>query len=288
MTAHADGRASAFTSTSASPITSPATSSFADEGSGDAVLLSASLGTTAAMWAPQRTRLRTERRVIAYDHRGHGASPVPPGPYDLADLVHDAVALLDSLDIESADVVGISLGGTVGLALAADHPDRVRSLVTVNAPAFADDPAFWRRRAAAIREQGMKAATSGLLGRWYAPAVAQAPTALVQETVEGVGRLDPEGYAACCEAIAGTDLRDRLAAVRCPVLVVNGLADAVVPAHHARTIAAAVPGARQVELPDAGHLLSQEIPDRLHTLLTEHWTSPTATAAAADARKATP
>ncbi|MFE1798665.1 alpha/beta fold hydrolase [Streptomyces sp. NPDC059517] len=263
---------------------------YTDEGSGAPVLLSASLGTTAAMWAPQRARLRTDRRVIAYDHRGHSASPAPPGPYDLADLVHDAVTLLDSLEIESVDVVGISLGGTVGLALAADHPDRVRSLVTVNAPAFADDPAFWRRRAASIREQGMTAATTGLLDRWYAPAVAQGPTALVQDTVDGVGQLDPEGYAACCEAIAGTDLRDRLAGIRCPVLAVHGLADAVVPAHHARTIATGVPGARQLALPDAGHLLSQEIPDRLHTLLTDHWTAATVTAAATPAadRKATP
>ncbi|MEW2569397.1 alpha/beta fold hydrolase [Streptomyces sp. NPDC047070] len=257
---------------------------YTDEGSGDPVLLCASLGTTAAMWGPQRTRLRTTHRVIAYDHRGHGEFPAPPGPYDLADLVHDAVTLLDDLGIESADVVGISLGGTVGLALAADHPGRVRSLVTVNAPAFADDPAFWRRRATAIREQGMAPATTGLLDRWYAPAVAQAPTALVQDTVDGVGLLDPEGYAACCEAIAGTDLRDRLAGVRCPVLAVHGLADAVVPAHHATTIATGVPGARRIALPDAGHLLSQEIPDRLHTLLTEHWTAATP---AAD-RKATP
>ncbi|MEU5702447.1 alpha/beta fold hydrolase [Streptomyces aurantiacus] len=254
---------------------------YTDEGSGRPVLLSASLGTTAAMWAPQRARLRAGRRVIAYDHRGHGASPAPPGPYDLAGLVHDAVTLLDTLEIESADVVGVSLGGTVGLALAADHPGRVRSLVTVNAPVVADDPGFWRRRAAAVREQGMAVATSGLLGRWYAPAVADAPPPLVTDTVGGVGRLDPEGYAACCEAIAGTDLRDRLAGIRCPVLVVNGLADAVVPAHHARTVADTVPGARHVALPGAGHLLTQEIPDRFHALLTEHWT-------ATVERKATP
>ncbi|MFJ4835822.1 alpha/beta fold hydrolase [Streptomyces sp. NPDC088747] len=256
---------------------------FTDEGTGEPVLLSASLGTTGAMWAPQRTRLRAGRRVIAYDHRGHGESPVPPGPYDLTGLVRDAVTLLDTLRIESADVVGVSLGGTVGLALAADHPERVRSLVTVNAPAFADDPEFWRRRAAAVREQGMTAATSGLLGRWYAPAAAQEPTALMKDTVDGVGRLAPEGYAACCEAVAGIDLRDRLAGIRCPVLAVNGLADAVVPAHHARTIADTVPDARHVALPGAGHLLTQEIPDRFHALLTEHWT----TTAGAD-RKATP
>ncbi len=248
---------------------------FADEGSGPPVLLSASLGTTAAMWAPQRERLRGQHRVISYDHRGHGGSPVPPGPYSLSDLVGDAVAVLDLLGIEAADVVGVSLGGTVGLALAAEHPGRVRSLVTVNAPVFADDPEFWRRRAAAVRHEGMGVATSGLLGRWYSPAVAAAPSVLVARTVSGVDRLAPEGYAGCCEAITGTDLRGRLADIRCPVLAVNGLADAVVPAHHADLIATTTPDVRHVELPGAGHLLTQEIADELHDLLLDHWSTVT-------------
>ncbi|HVV08015.1 alpha/beta fold hydrolase [Amycolatopsis sp.] len=248
---------------------------FADEGSGPPVLLSASLGTTAAMWQPQRELLRARHRVLSYDHRGHGGSPVPPGPYSLADLVGDVVALLDSLEIEAVDFAGVSLGGTVGLALAAGHPGRVRSLVTVNSPVFAGDPEFWRRRAAAVRDEGMGVATSGLLGRWYSPAVAAAPPVLVARTVSGVDRLDPEGYAGCCEAIAGTDLRAVLAGIRCPVLAVNGLADAVVPAHHADLIATTVPGARHVALPGAGHLLTQEIPAELHELLLGHWAGAT-------------
>ncbi|TNC25070.1 alpha/beta fold hydrolase [Amycolatopsis alkalitolerans] len=244
---------------------------YSDEGSGPAVLLAASLGTTRAMWEPQRSRIREERRVISFDHRGHGESPSPAGPYTLADLVTDTVTLLDSLSVESVDVVGVSLGGTVGLALAADHPDRVRSLVTINSPVFADEPEFWRRRAIAVRRDGMTVASNGLLSRWYSPAAAATPSMLVASTVSGVDRLDPEGYAGCCEAIAGTDLRDRIGEVRCPVLVVDGLADAVVPAHHAELIAATVPGARRVRLPGAGHLLTQEGPDELHELLTGHW-----------------
>ncbi|KAA9165497.1 alpha/beta fold hydrolase [Amycolatopsis acidicola] len=246
---------------------------YSDEGEGAPVLLAASLGTTRAMWEPQRSRLRENRRVISFDHRGHGESPSLPGPYALADLVADTMGLLDSLGIESADVVGVSLGGIVGLALAACHPERVRSLVTVNSPVFADEPGFWHGRAAAVRRDGMTVASHGLLGRWYSPATAAAPSMLIAATVSEVDRLDQEGYAGCCAAIAGTDLRDRLADIRCPVLAVHGLADAVVPAHHAELIATAVPGARRVPLPSAGHLLTQEVPDALHELLTAHWNS---------------
>lgn len=244
---------------------------YSDEGSGAPVLFAASLGTTRAMWEPQWSRLRDERRVISFDHRGHGESPSPVGPYTMDDLVADTVTLLDSLGIASIDVVGVSLGGTVGLALAAEHPCRVRSLVTINAPVFADDPEFWRRRADAVRRDGMTVASNGLLSRWYSAATAAAPSMLVARTVSTVDRLDPEGYAGCCEAIGGTDLRDRIGEIHCPVLVVDGLADAVVPAHHAELIAATVPGARRVRVPGAGHLLTQEAPDELHELLTGHW-----------------
>jgi 3-oxoadipate enol-lactonase len=223
------------------------------------------------MWAPQIELLRSHRRVLAYDHRGHGGSPAPSGPYAPADLVDDVVALLDRLEIAAVDVVGISLGGTVGLALAAAFPERVRSVVTVNAPAFADDQAFWTARAAAVRARGMAVATTGLLGRWYAPATAASPGPLVTATVDAVGGLDPEGYAACCEAIAAVDLRPALPGLDRPVLVVTGTSDAVVPAHHAAVIAGEVPGARRVDVEGAGHLLSQEVPEQLHHLLTQFW-----------------
>ncbi|WP_299960461.1 alpha/beta fold hydrolase [uncultured Modestobacter sp.] len=249
---------------------------FDDEGvRGDTVpvLLSASLGTTRTMWAEQVHRLAATRRVIAYDHRGHGDSPVPADDLSLTDLVDDVVALLDRLDVAQVDVVGVSLGGTVGLGLATARPDRVRTLVTINSPVFADAPDFWRQRAAAVRAQGMGVASAGLLGRWYSPTVAAAPSALVRDTVDTVDRLSPAGYAACCAAIAGTDLREALPALAVPLLAVTGSADAVVPAHHAELLADSVPGARRVEVAGAGHLLPQERPDELHALLTQHWTT---------------
>src|SRR5258705_13918842 len=95
------------------------------------VVLSNSLGTTLEMWDRQREAL-AGYRVVRYDERGHGRSPVPAGPSTIADLGGDLVALLDRLEIERASLVGVSLGGMISLWVAAHHPDRVDRL----APCF--------------------------------------------------------------------------------------------------------------------------------------------------------
>src|SRR6266516_3323467 len=105
--------------------------SYEETGPADApvVLLGASLGATRAMWAPQVGALTDRFRVIAFDHRGHGESDVPPGPYTMDDLGGDVIELLDSLEVEQASYVGISLGGAVGLWLAQNAPDRFHRFV---------------------------------------------------------------------------------------------------------------------------------------------------------------
>lgn len=242
---------------------------------GPPVLLLPSLGTTADMWQLQVRSLSPSRRVLAFDHRGHRAPPSPPGPYELADLVADVLAELDRLDVDTVDLVGVSLGGTVALGVAAAAPARVRSVVTVNAPVFADDPAFWVRRAAAVRTDGMAAATTGLLSRWYSTTVAAAPSSLVLDTVAGVAAIDPEGYAGCCGAIAGLDLRATLPSLAVPLLAVTGSADAVVPAHHADLLAQVVPAARRAEIVGAGHLAPQEQAAHFDALVQEFWATTT-------------
>ena len=93
-----------------------------------AVVLLGSLGSDLSMWQPQIHALSNRYRVIAVDHRGHGKSPVPAGPYSIADLAGDVIALLDSLELESVHLVGLSLGGAVSQWIAAHHPTRVETL----------------------------------------------------------------------------------------------------------------------------------------------------------------
>jgi 3-oxoadipate enol-lactonase len=95
-------------------------------GSDDAppLLLGGSLGTTLAMWDGQQP-LAERFRLVRFDHRGHGGSPVPSGPYEIADLGRDVLALLDALGLERASFCGLSIGGIVGMWLAAEAPARV-------------------------------------------------------------------------------------------------------------------------------------------------------------------
>jgi 3-oxoadipate enol-lactonase len=104
-----------------------------EQGAADAepLVLSNSLGTTSAMWDPQAAALAARFRLIRYDTRGHGASPVPAGPYEIADLGADVLALLDRLELERVSFCGLSIGGMTGMWLAANAPERISRLVVV-------------------------------------------------------------------------------------------------------------------------------------------------------------
>src|SRR5690242_2000861 len=135
-----------------------------------AVLLGSSLGASQAMWAPQLDVLAKRFRVIAFDHRGHGGSEAPDGPYTIEQLGGDVVELLDTLEIEQASYVGISLGGAVGLWLAENAPDRFHRLVVICPPSNpAATPQTWIDRAAQVRAEGTQAIAEATLGRWFLP-----------------------------------------------------------------------------------------------------------------------
>jgi 3-oxoadipate enol-lactonase len=94
------------------------------------VLMGSSLGTSLQMWDGQLP-LADRLRLVRFDHRGHGASPSPPGPYEIADLAGDVLALMDELGIERAHYCGLSLGGMIGMWLAANAPERIERLVLI-------------------------------------------------------------------------------------------------------------------------------------------------------------
>jgi 3-oxoadipate enol-lactonase len=235
-----------------------------------AVVLLGSLGSTLDMWDRQVPALATSFRVVAADLRGHGGSPAPAGPYELDDLVDDVISLLDSLALDRAHLVGLSLGGMVAMRLAARNPDRVDRLAVLCTSALLGPAEFWHQRAAAVRAGGTASIAPEVVRRWVTPAFQDAPVVAALEAM--VAGTSDHGYAACCEAIAAMDLRADLAAITAPTLAIAGAEDPATPPEHLALIASAIPGARLLVVPGAAHLANVEAADAVNAALLDHLT----------------
>jgi len=240
------------------------------EGSGVPVVMLGSLGSTHRMWDPQVPALADDHEVIRLDLRGHGASPVTPGPGTMADLAADVVAVLDARGLDRAHIVGLSLGGMVALHLAVDHPGRVRSLVVLCTSARLGPRDAWIDRAALVRAHGMTAVASSVVGRWLTPGYADAHPDETDAFMRMVAGTPAEGYASACEAIADHDVVSELPRVRVPTLAIAGRDDPAIPVDHLRAIAAAVPDGEFLEVAPAAHLANWERSTEVNAVLRTH------------------
>jgi 3-oxoadipate enol-lactonase len=229
------------------------------------LLLGPSLGSSGAMWAPQVPVLARHLRVVRFDHRGHGRSPVPPGPYTVADLGRDVLALMDHLGIARAHYAGLSLGGMVGMWLAAHAPARIDRLALLCTAAHLPPAQGWLDRAAAVRAGGLAAVADAVLARWFTPEFTD-----TQPYRQMLLATPAEGYAACCEAIAELDLRPVLGTIAAPTLVIAGEQDPATPPELGQQIASAIPGATFVTVPRAAHLANVERAETVTGLLAAH------------------
>lgn len=236
------------------------------------LVLGSSLGTTMDMWQPQLDAFAQRFRVVRYEHRGHSGSPAPAGPYALGDLGTDVLTLLDSLGVGDFAYAGVSLGGMVGLWLAAQAPHRVTRLAVACSSALPGNPSAWHARAADVRGGGTAGVADAVVARWFTPAWAHEHRDQVGRFTDTFAtRMDREGYAGCCEALAPLDLRSTLGSVTAPTLVLAGADDlALPPDPHSVTIAEGVPGARLQVVPDAAHLATVERADLCTPLLLDH------------------
>lgn len=243
------------------------------EGADDSrpLVLGNSLGTTLAMWDPQAAALAARFRLIRYDHRGHGRSPVPPGPYEISDFADDVIELLDRLEIATASYCGLSIGGMAGITLAARHPDRIDRLIVCCSSAHMPPASNWQERAATVTAAGsVEAVADTVVERWLTPEYAAAHPDVRERLRTMLAGSPPDGYAAACGAIERMDLRPILRDVRAPTLVIAGARDlAAPPDEHARVIADGIPNAR-FELADAAHVANVEQPERVTELIIDH------------------
>lgn len=234
------------------------------------LLMGGSLGTTLQMWEGQLP-LTAELRVVRFDHRGHGGSPVTPGPYEIADLGRDALELMDGLGLERASYCGLSIGGMVGMWLGAFAPERIERLVLICTSAYMPPASMWRERAETVLKAGsVEPLADTVVERWLTPEfTGRHPDVRAALRAMLVG-TSPEGYASCCGAIQRMDLRGELSRIAAPTLIVTASDDPSTPAEHQLVIAESIPGARHETVGPAAHLAAVEQPEAVNRLILEH------------------
>jgi 3-oxoadipate enol-lactonase len=232
------------------------------QGQGTPVVLSHALGLDRHMWDAYAAELAGTHEVLRYDHRGHGGSAVPAGPYTMDDLVGDAARLIREWGRGPVVWIGLSMGGMVGQGLAVRHPELVRGVVLANTSAQYPEAAkaAGAQRIEKVEAGGMAAIVEMVIERYLHAGFRAGDAVSVEALRRTLLRSDPHGYVACCHAVAAVDWLDALAGVRCPALVIAGRLDVGAPVAMSEAIAARIPGAELVVLEEASHLSVAEQP----------------------------
>jgi 3-oxoadipate enol-lactonase len=221
------------------------------------VVLSNSLGADLSMWDPQIPALGESFRVLRYDTRGHGRTSLTAGPYTIEQLARDVARLLDILAIDRPHFCGLSMGGLIGMWLAAHAPDRIEKLVLCNTGARIGTAERWNARIRDVQDNGVEGIAAAVVERWFSAGFRERSPEVVAKARTMIEGTPPEGYLACCAAIRDADLRREVTGIRTPTLVITGRQDPATPPADGRFLADAITGARYVEL-EASHLSNVE------------------------------
>jgi len=241
------------------------------DGEGEPLMLLNGVFMSAASWEPVARPLKESFRLVRCDFRGQLMMPVTP-PDDLEGHADDAVALLDHLEIESAHIVGTSLGGVVGAIAAARHPDRVRSLVTVaSADGFhsqsAEELDLWRAACRRTLDGGDRGLLSDVIEPVvFSPEWVEAHRAERAQRREQIAALPDIWFETAIGLLDGAHsvhLREELAAIRCPTLVAASELDGFVSVAEVRELARGIEGARFEIIEGAGHAVVVEKPEQV-------------------------
>jgi 3-oxoadipate enol-lactonase/4-carboxymuconolactone decarboxylase len=224
-----------------------------------------SLGTSvSALWSVAGQRLTRTYHVIGWDLPGHGASPPPRDAFSIADLATAVIRLVDrEIGRRSFTYAGVSVAGAVGLQLLLAQPERMMSAALIGTAPRIGDPDDWRSRAQIARTAGTGELVARAVRRWFAPGFFERDPALARAMLDALRKVDDDGYARTCEALAAFDARGRLEEIDTPIVAVAGAKDIATPPDSVRSIAVNVRRGRFVQVADAAHLAPVEQPGRI-------------------------
>ena len=253
--------------TDAIVVTDKVRIAYDDRGQGSPLMLVHSLGCDHHMWDHQLGVLSAARRVVAIDLRGHGESDASAGDYTLERLGRDVVDVADDLGIERFDYCGLSIGGLIGQWLGLHAGGRVRTLTLCNTGAKISEVERWNERIEVARTQGMGPLVDAVIERWFTEEFVDEHPEEIERFRTQLLETDPEGYAGCCAAIRGADLRDEIHTIGARTLLVAGTRDIATPPELAEFLHSQIEDSSLVTL-EAGHLSNVEQPDAFTDAIT--------------------
>ncbi len=224
------------------------------------LMFSNSLSSNLAMWDAQARALKDSFRIVRYDSRGHGKSVAKPGPYSIAQLGADAIAIMDALKLERVHWCGLSKGGMVGQWLLTHHAHRIGKAVLANTAARMPPAELWNGRIRNVSQNGMAAIVDATIDRWFTKRFQAAAPGEIARIRTMIGATPAQGYCGCCAAIRDMDQRDAIQGIRNPVLLISGEHDPATTPAMMREMQERIPGSQWASL-DAAHLSNIEQPD---------------------------
>lgn len=246
-------------------------------GRGNPIILIHGLADDHRAWRKVLPALLMNHRVILYDLRGHGDTSLGAANGTLRQLGDDLIMLMDALDIERAVLGGFSLGGTIAMRAAIDHPERVAALgLVATSSRVGSAAAEWYRTRAEMAANNAPELRSTLeqdTRDVYRNAPDEVDDGL---TIRRQSTADPGGYANACRAMFGLHehpLDPELHRITAPTLIIAGDRDQHCPPKAANIIGAGIPDSRVVIIEGVGHPIPVEEPERLAELLSNLATS---------------
>lgn len=246
-------------------------------GKGEPLVLIGGFTMVKESWGLQVAGLSKHFMVITFDNRGVGETKYPPGSFTISDMAGDTVALMDALNIDSAHIFGVSMGGLIAQMMALDYPDRVRKLVlgctthggrhavqpereVMELLASASDPGIppekaVRMRAPILFSERFMREEPQRLEEFLQLSIKHWPT--------------PEGAAGQMGALSVFNVKRRLGEIRCPVLVITGSEDRMMPPENSRLLAEGIPDASLYIVNGAGHSFFLEKPEEVNRVIAD-------------------
>ena len=244
---------------------------YIEAGQGTPLLLLHGLGGSHEMWLPVMPELARSYRVIAGDHRGHGASDKPRGQYSIRLFSNDWLALMEALKVDGAHVLGLSMGGAIAMRLAVEAPQRVRSLILVDTWAYPHPEflAMLRQRLEKLSAGDLAVYAEAAIPQVFSPRFIQANPQVIADFRARLARASSDSLRSAIAACMSHDMQGTLARIQAPTLVVVGSEDRLLPRFHSEYLRRAIHQASLTVIAGSGHIPHLEVPERFLRVVRE-------------------